>query len=497
MPNRNVYVALVLISLFLAACSSSPGKAGSAGATGATGSPGDVGDTGVTGTTGDVGITGSTGDVGATGSTGVSSARRDRRAMSAQPAPQVPPAQRGAASTTGASSPPAPPRRRGTATSRRAARSQSSRWLRSPIGRSGTWSGSASAGEGSFRVAFATGESGQWGSNGTGDWIDQAGSRGRDQHQQRRGSWPPTASGQYLVAGSYGGDISTSTDFGVTWTDRTSSGAGHNLKWQGVASDASGQYLVAIAYGGDIWTSTNFGQGAGPTRPPRARLTRTCTGSFRGRLWTAPARTLSPSSRRAASGPPPTRVSPGPTNAGPRARTTAEPGSSVALRYRLGAENLVVEELAGDISDLHQCGRHVDRGPVTPIGRGAQSEAVGVRRLRRLGPEPRCCRKHWRRLDLHLNAGKLRGPTRPRRALDAQSAVALRRLGRFRFARTFVASQLKGPGRRASGLRPTVGVLVDQPGRRRAAGPCSQPWCSRRFLDASGQNLAAASSSGR
>jgi hypothetical protein len=53
------------------------------------------------------------------------------------------------------------------------------------------------------------------------------------------------------------GDIWTSTDSGVTWTDRTPSGPAHNTVWKSAASDASGQNLVAV--GSDIWTSADAG----------------------------------------------------------------------------------------------------------------------------------------------------------------------------------------------------------------------------------------------
>jgi hypothetical protein len=55
------------------------------------------------------------------------------------------------------------------------------------------------------------------------------------------------------------GDIWTSTNAGVTWTDQTHSVAGHDLNWISVASDSTGSNLVAAALTGDIWTSTNAG----------------------------------------------------------------------------------------------------------------------------------------------------------------------------------------------------------------------------------------------
>jgi hypothetical protein len=72
--------------------------------------------------------------------------------------------------------------------------------------------------------------------------------------------------------GDGGGDIWTSTDGGRTWTDRTPSGPAHRHYWQSVASDSSGKNLVAVIKpvhpidrppavqdSGDIWTSTDGG----------------------------------------------------------------------------------------------------------------------------------------------------------------------------------------------------------------------------------------------
>jgi photosystem II stability/assembly factor-like uncharacterized protein len=70
-----------------------------------------------------------------------------------------------------------------------------------------------------------------------------------------------------------GPDISTSTDRGATWTNRTASGPAHDHAWTAVASDSTGMKLVAVVDGsidanpnpdlevwdGDIWTSTDGG----------------------------------------------------------------------------------------------------------------------------------------------------------------------------------------------------------------------------------------------
>ena len=70
------------------------------------------------------------------------------------------------------------------------------------------------------------------------------------------------ATGTKLVATVNTGDIWTSTNRGVTWSD-----AGPAASWQvwfSVASDSTGTNLVAVdglvnGSNGDIWTSTNGG----------------------------------------------------------------------------------------------------------------------------------------------------------------------------------------------------------------------------------------------
>ena len=63
-----------------------------------------------------------------------------------------------------------------------------------------------------------------------------------------------SADGTKLVAGGTYGELSTSSNAGLTWTQRKSTG-----KWQGVASSANGIKLVAIENGGRIHTSANSG----------------------------------------------------------------------------------------------------------------------------------------------------------------------------------------------------------------------------------------------
>jgi hypothetical protein len=77
------------------------------------------------------------------------------------------------------------------------------------------------------------------------------------------------ATGDHLVAVMLNGDIWTSPDGGTTWTDQTQGTSASGLDWHGVASDATGTHLVAVAntsitaegclYSGDIWTSVDSG----------------------------------------------------------------------------------------------------------------------------------------------------------------------------------------------------------------------------------------------
>jgi hypothetical protein len=128
--------------------------------------------------------------------------------------------------------------------------------------------------------------------NGGTSWIDQTPSG--PAHNQDWTSVASDTTGQKLVAvvngfyddpdedpAMFSGDVWTSTNSGVTWTDRTASSAAHGLVWRGVASDATGTNLVSVASSagalvptGSIWTSTDSGAtwtdrttGTSPTGP--------------------------------------------------------------------------------------------------------------------------------------------------------------------------------------------------------------------------------------
>src|SRR5208283_4771611 len=95
-------------------------------------------------------------------------------------------------------------------------------------------------------------------------WVDRT--KGTSASGQLWASVASDSSGANLVAASTF-DLWTSTDSGLQWSNRTSgtpasgkaavAGGGN---WISVASDSSGANLVAVqSEGGDIWTSTNAG----------------------------------------------------------------------------------------------------------------------------------------------------------------------------------------------------------------------------------------------
>ena len=72
-------------------------------------------------------------------------------------------------------------------------------------------------------------------------------------------SWQRVASstdGQKLAAVVYNGSVWTSSDAGLTWTERAASGA---RLWSDIASSSDGTKLVALAYPGGVWTSNDSG----------------------------------------------------------------------------------------------------------------------------------------------------------------------------------------------------------------------------------------------
>lgn len=76
----------------------------------------------------------------------------------------------------------------------------------------------------------------------------------RDESNRRWFSVASSADGSKLVAGTTSGQIYTSTDSGVSWTPRENS-----RQWVAVASSADGNKLVAVDFQGQIYTSTDSG----------------------------------------------------------------------------------------------------------------------------------------------------------------------------------------------------------------------------------------------
>ena len=160
-----------------------------------------------------------------------------------------------------------------------------------PFGTGGAISVASDA-SGKRLVAVVTG-GGIWTSTDAGaTWIDRAPSG--PLHSQQWMSVASDATGTNLVAvvngfhdlpaddpADFSGDVWTSNDSGITWTDRTATSDAHGGAWTSVASDASGTNLVAVTKGGgvvlgsgSIWRSrdaglnwTNMSPGAGAAGP--------------------------------------------------------------------------------------------------------------------------------------------------------------------------------------------------------------------------------------
>ena len=65
-----------------------------------------------------------------------------------------------------------------------------------------------------------------------------------------------SSTGQYQTAVVANGNIYTSSDYGATWTARTAAGS---FNWQSISVSGTGQYQTAMIYGGTINTSSDYG----------------------------------------------------------------------------------------------------------------------------------------------------------------------------------------------------------------------------------------------
>ena len=74
------------------------------------------------------------------------------------------------------------------------------------------------------------------------------------------GDWRTAMSGdaKFLAAAERGGHVYTSSDYGITWQDRSSGEIDGNLNWESIAMSDNGQYLTGVTYDG-IFTSSDFG----------------------------------------------------------------------------------------------------------------------------------------------------------------------------------------------------------------------------------------------
>ena len=69
-----------------------------------------------------------------------------------------------------------------------------------------------------------------------------------------------SSTGKNLVAVVAGGDIYTSSNYGISWTDVTTLLSSlHNKNWITVTSNATGQYLTAAIELGSVYSSSNYG----------------------------------------------------------------------------------------------------------------------------------------------------------------------------------------------------------------------------------------------
>jgi hypothetical protein len=204
-------------ALVLAACNGSTGATGPAGATGIAGATGANGATGATGTTG---ANGSAGATGPTGAAGPGITWMDMTGTSAQGASNTGYLADNAAQVT----------------------------ITLPASPSlGDLVQVSGVGAGGWKIAQNSGQQIYIGMPEV-SWVP----RGSVQNWVAVAS---SADGSHLVAIPANGQIYTSSDGGVTWTEQASG----IQPWTAVASSADGTKLVAVSSSGSIYTSSNAG----------------------------------------------------------------------------------------------------------------------------------------------------------------------------------------------------------------------------------------------
>lgn len=93
--------------------------------------------------------------------------------------------------------------------------------------------------------------------DGTYTWTNETSGTGL--HGLAWESIASSSTGQKLAAVASGGDIYTSSNYGVSWTDVTPSGSLHNKNWIDITSSATGQYLTAAIELGNVYSSSDYG----------------------------------------------------------------------------------------------------------------------------------------------------------------------------------------------------------------------------------------------
>ena len=74
----------------------------------------------------------------------------------------------------------------------------------------------------------------------------------------KAGTYTLTPSAKFLAAADRGGHVYTSSDYGVTWQDRSSGEIDGDFDWNSIAMSDDGKYLTAVTFS-RLFTSSDFG----------------------------------------------------------------------------------------------------------------------------------------------------------------------------------------------------------------------------------------------